>query len=83
MLNHPGDRVGLRDIRGDCNAMSARRANGLEQRIRFVSALAKIEGDNGAGLSQRSDDRCSNAARASGHQCDVAMQSICGHWISD
>jgi hypothetical protein len=60
--------------------MSARIANGLDQRIRFASALAIIDGDSGAGLSQRPDDRGSNTASASGHQRDAAMQSTCRHW---
>jgi len=59
--------------------ITPRLADGLDQRIRFVSALAIIDGDSGASLSKRSDDRCSDTTGASGHQCDPAMQGTCCH----
>jgi hypothetical protein len=78
-LNHLGDRAGLRDVRGNRHRTSAGLADGIDECIRVASALAIIDGDSGAGLSKRSDDRCSNATGASGHQCGPAMQGACCH----
>jgi hypothetical protein len=78
-VNHPGDRVGLRDVRGNRNRTPAGLADGIDERIRLASALAIIDGDSGASLSQRSDDRCSDTTGASGHQSGAAVQGACCH----
>jgi hypothetical protein len=67
-LYHLGDRIGLRNVRGNRDRMSAGGGNGIDECIRVAGALAIIDGDSGAGLGKRSDDRCSNATGASGYQ---------------
>ena len=51
----------------------------LRQRLRFGRAFAIIDGDGGAGFRQHLDDRRANAARATGHQRHMSVQTVCRH----